>query len=149
MGERMSFGSNRMKATIIALIVFTIIMIGLAHFMRSNTDSRRFLQTRAELNLYERAVVHYAMMNGEIPDDIADLDVGARRNTPYDRYNPNSRPGDRQPYGYIPYEDGSWVLYSWGPDGEDDEGEIVYDEERFGKSGPGDIVRSGTMEPDE
>ncbi len=89
---------------------------------------RRYSATIALLRTSAQAIETFRKDRGEYPSDLSALRESLKKEP--ENYNLRSVPKDpfsrtREPFRYVRQEE-SWILYSVGPDGDDDQGKCMF-----------------------
>ncbi|MCB2156495.1 hypothetical protein KQI84_16590 [bacterium] len=96
---------------------------------------KRIRLTENNLKTVSDWVIEYYRQRGQLPESLDELrryGIGYPLNDPFS-------PGKTEPFRYSKDSDSTWRVWSLGPDGLDNDGVLVYDEDR-GLQSAGDIV---------
>jgi hypothetical protein len=92
---------------------------------------------KSQLGKIKDALLQYRTQKGKLPESLSQLVPDYLEELPLDLFN-----SENAPYKYVKNDSGDFLIYSFGPDSDDDLGEIEYESKTRTVSNGDIIVRS-------
>jgi hypothetical protein len=99
-----------------------------------------FRHTKRDLEKLKGIIIHYYKENKRLPEKLSELIPDYIKELPLDLFNDKM-----ESYRYMKREDKDFIIYSFGPDSDDDLGKIKYDYYKNGLLSNGDIIIEGSV----